>query len=281
MITTTIPESRGYIGKSVLYMAMELSNATWKLGFSNAERNRIVTLDAGDWIALSKQIDLARKKLHLPEGCRIVSCYEAGRGGFWIHRMLEENGILNLIFDSSSMEVNRRRRRTKTDKVDVDALLRLLQRYLNGERKAVSVVRVPTAQEEDQRRLNREREQLIKERSAPSTRIKSLLALLGIRMKITKNFPSELEKTTKDASGNELMPQLKAELLREYKRYQLVVEQIKILHDEQKRRVKEEKTQVIEQIIGLMLFKGIGWQSSWILVMEFFLDGENLKIGAN
>ena len=177
MITTMIPESRGYIGKSVLYMAMELSNTKWKLGFSNGARNRMAMIDAGDRIGLSEKINLAKEKLHLPEGCRIVSCYEAGRDGFWIHRMLEENGIVNLIFDSSSIEVNRRKRRAKTDKVDVDALLRLLQRYLNGERKAVSIVRVPTTDEEDQMRLNRERERLLKEHGAHIARIMLSLTL--------------------------------------------------------------------------------------------------------
>nr|VFK79136.1 MAG: Transposase [Candidatus Kentron sp. SD] len=171
---TTILRSKDYSDKAVLYMAMELSNANWKLGFSNGSRDRSVTIIAGDWKALSRQIDLAKEKLRLPEDCLVISCYEAGRDGFWIHRMLEEEfGITNLIFDSSSIEVNRRKRRAKTDKVDVKALLRLLQRYLNGERKAVSVVQIPTPDEEDQRRFNRERERLIKEHSAHIARIKS------------------------------------------------------------------------------------------------------------
>ena len=269
MITTTIPESRGYIGKSILYMAMELSNTKWKLGFSNGARNRMAMIDAGDRIGLSEKINLAKEKLHLPESCRIVSCYEAGRDGFWIHRMLEENGIVNLIFDSSSIEVNHRKRRAKTDKVDVDALLRLLQRYLNGERKAVSIVRVPTTDEEDQMRLNRERERLLKEHGAHIARIKSLLVKHGIRMDLNSKFPERIE-TVKDPFGDEVKPDLKAELVREYKRYQLIVEQLKELHQEQKRRVKEEKTEAMEQIIRLMPLKGIGWQSSWVLVMEFF-----------
>ena len=151
---TTILQSKDYSGKAVLYMAMELRNAKWKLGFSNGSRDRSMTIAAGDWKVLSRQIDLAKEKLHLPEDCPVICCYEAGRDGFWIHRMLEEEiGITNLIFDSSSIEVNRRKRRAKTDKVDVRALLRLLQRYLNGERKAVSVVQIPTPDEEDQRGL--------------------------------------------------------------------------------------------------------------------------------
>nr|VFK43054.1 MAG: hypothetical protein BECKSD772F_GA0070984_11363 [Candidatus Kentron sp. SD] len=94
---TTILQSKDYSGKAVLYMAMELSNAKWKLGFSNGSRDRSVTISAGDWKALSRQIDLAKEKLHLPEDCPVISCYEAGRDGFWIHRMLEGFGITNLI----------------------------------------------------------------------------------------------------------------------------------------------------------------------------------------
>ena len=99
---TTILQSKDYSGKAILYMAMELSNAKWKLGFSNGSRDRSVTIIAGDWKASSHQIDLAKEKLHLPENCPIISCFEAERDGFWIHRMLEELGITNLIFISRS-----------------------------------------------------------------------------------------------------------------------------------------------------------------------------------
>ena len=80
----------------VLYMALELSNKRWKLGFSNGERERQVTIEAGDWIGLNEQIHRAKEKLKLPEACGIRSCYEAGRDGFWIHRALEEQGQVSL-----------------------------------------------------------------------------------------------------------------------------------------------------------------------------------------
>nr|VFK80921.1 MAG: Transposase [Candidatus Kentron sp. SD] len=160
---TAILQSKDYSGKAVLYMSMELSNAKWKLGFSNGSKERVVNLEARDRFELFRQISFAKEKLHLPGDCQVSSCYEAGRDGFWIHRLLEDNGIQNLVLDPSSIEVNRRKRRTKTDKVDVKALLRVLMRYLSGERKAVSVVNVPTPEEEDQMRLTRERERLLKE----------------------------------------------------------------------------------------------------------------------
>ncbi|MBT8420264.1 MAG: IS110 family transposase [Gammaproteobacteria bacterium] len=266
---TEILQNKAYTGKAVLYMAMELSNAKWKLGFGNGSKERIVTIDAGAQGELLKQISLAKEKLHLPGDCSVQSCYEAGRDGFWIHRMLEDNGIENLIFDPSSIEVNRRKRRVKTDTVDVKALLDLLQRYLGGARKAVSVVHVPTPEEEDQMRLSRERERLLKEHGAHIARIKSLLIKHGIRGEVRPAFMNTLD-TIKDGLGNELGPDLKSEIWREYERCRLVEEQLKILHQEQKRRVKEEDTKALEQIMTLMQLKGVGWQSSWILVVEFF-----------
>ena len=265
----TVLEKRDYTGKGVLYMAMELSNAKWKLGFSNGSKERVVTIDAGECCGLRRQVSLAKEKLHLAGDCQVFCCYEAGRDGFWIHHMLEENGTHNLIFDPSSIEVNRRKRRTKTDKVDVKALLRLLIRYLSGERKAVSVVHVPTPEEEDQMRLMRERGRLLKEHSGHVARIKSLLVLHGIRREVNPGLMKKLADM-KDRQGNDLGSDLKAEIVREYQRFELVIEQLKALHAEQKRRTKEQNTKALEQIMTLMRLKGVGPQSSWILVMEFF-----------
>ncbi|VFN00488.1 MAG: transposase [Candidatus Kentron sp. G] len=164
-------------------MAMELSNTKWKLGFSNGNKNRTVTIVAGDWINLSEQIRRAKEKLGLPEDCQVFSCYEAGRDGFWIHHMLTSCGITNFVFDSSSIEVNRRKRRVKTDKVDAVALVNLLRRYVNGEHKAVSVVRIPDMDAQDRMRFDRERKRLLKERGAHSARIKSLLVQHGVRVR--------------------------------------------------------------------------------------------------
>nr|VFJ68205.1 MAG: transposase [Candidatus Kentron sp. DK] len=264
-----ILQSQEYLGKTILYMAMELSNAKWKLGFSNGSKERVVTVEAGSWLDLLKQVALAKEKLHLPEDCLMVSCYEAGRDGFWIHRMLEENGIDNLILDPSSIEVNRRKRRAKTDKVDVKALLRLLIRYSSGERKAVSVVNVPTLEEEDQMRLMRERARLLKEYGAHVNRIKSLLVAHGIRRGINPGLMEELP-SMKDGLGKDLGDDLKAEIGRQYQRLQVAREQIKGLEKEQKRRMKEKDTKALEQIMTLMRLQGVGPQSSWMRVMEFF-----------
>ncbi len=266
---TAVLKDKDTATEAILYMVLELSNKKWKLGFSDGSQQRQVTIAAGDWLALRTQIYRAREKLKLAGTCRIVSCYEAGRDGFWIHRRLLEDGIDNLVVDSSSIEVNRRSRRAKTDSVDVKGLLRLLMRYWQGERAVMSVVRVPTVEEEDDRRLHRERERLLKERGSHSARIKSLLVAHGLRLEIRPDFQTQLA-SAKSAGGYELGVDLQAELRREYERYRLVNDQIKALEAEQKLRVEEEDSAAMKQIAQLLQLKGVGWQSSWILVMEFF-----------
>ena len=265
---TAILQSKDSVSGAVLYMAMELSNKRWKLGFSNGERQRQVSIEAGDWNGLNDQITRAREKLGLPSDCRMVSCYEAGRDGFWIHRALVDQGIENRVIDSASIEVNRRKRRAKSDRVDVKAMLRLLQRYCGGER-CLSVVRVPTVEAEDHRRLHRERERLLKERGAHSARMKSLLVAHGIRLQLDGGFLVQLE-AARGGLGYALGADLKAELIREHERYRLVDEQIRGLEQEQKARAEAGVDEAMLQVKGLMQLKGVGWQSSWLLVMEFF-----------
>ena len=261
---TAVPNNNDNVNETILTMALELSNKTWRLGFGQGKKVRQVTIEAGHWPDFTKAIETAKTKLSLSPDCRIVSCYEAGRDGFWIHRRLGEQGIENIIIDSASIEVNRRKRRAKTDAIDVKAMLRLLQRYRGGEEGVMSVVRVPTEQEEDQRRLSRERDRLIKERGAHSSRIKSLLVLHGLHVSINKDFALWLSKQTQ--LGNDLS----AEIGREYERYCLTNGQITHLEVIQKQRVAEATSEALRQVQQLLLLKGVGWQSSWPLVMEFF-----------
>ncbi len=226
-------------------------------------------MEAGQLWSMWEQIKLAKEKLGLAAGCEVISCYEAGRDGFWIHRTLEEGGVSNVVVDSASIEVNRRQRRAKTDKIDVKALLRQLQRLFAGEHKAMSVVRVPSVEAEDSRRLHRERERSLKERGAHCNRLQSLLVVHGIRLKPVPKFIEQLTEVSSPA-GYALGADTRAELVREYERYQLVDSQVKELEAEQKRRAEAEQDEVMKQIIMLMNLKGIGRQSSWKLVMEFF-----------
>jgi len=267
---TAILQGKDNVSEQVLYMALELSNKTWKLGFSNGTKIRQKSITAGDWVELHTQMDLAKQKLKLSADCPIVSCYEAGRDGFWIHRDLVAEGITNHVIDSASIEVNRRKRRAKTDRVDVISLLRLLMRYGQGDRQAIRVVRVPTLAQEDQRRLSRERQRLLKERGGHSARIKSLLVAQGVRLEVGVDFLEQLERCKGGSRGYELGEDLKAELRRVYARYQLVHEQITCLEREQQLRAEQAPSEAMGQVNQLRQLKGVGWQSSWSLVMEFF-----------
>jgi len=109
-----------------------------------------------------------------------MSCYEAGYDGFWLHCQLEAHGVRNYVIDPASLQVDRRARRVKTDRIDAERLLRSLMAYLRGEPKVWSVVRVPSVAEEDARRLHRERDRLVLERVQHVNRIKGLCALHGI-----------------------------------------------------------------------------------------------------
>jgi len=126
-----------------LYLAFELGSKEWKLGFSVGfgQRPRERAILAGDLAGIRREIGRAKRRFGLPMEARVLSCYEAGRDGFWVHRYLVQLGVRNLVVDSSSIEVNRRARRSKTDRMDLGKLLSMLMRYDNGERKLWSVVR--------------------------------------------------------------------------------------------------------------------------------------------
>src|SRR5207302_2014549 len=156
------------------YMAMELSLKKWHLAFGNGFIRRQVVIEAGDTQALEMAIKRAKEKFKLNDATEIISCYEAGRDGFWIHRYLTKIGIKNHVIDSSSIDVNRKARRAKTDRIDAEKLLKKLISYVREEDK-LSVARIPTEEEEDRRRMHREREALKKERTRHTNRIKSLL----------------------------------------------------------------------------------------------------------
>jgi transposase len=129
-----------------LFLAFELGVNKWKLGFTTgaAQRPRERQVPAGDCPTVLEEIRRAKSRFGLPEEARVVSCYEAGRDGFWLHRFLVSQGVDNVVVDSASIEVNRRYRRAKTDRLDVHKLLTMLLRHVAGEKKVWSVVRVPS-----------------------------------------------------------------------------------------------------------------------------------------
>lgn len=251
-----------------LYMAMELSHSKWRLAFGDGAKRRHVTIKASDLAALGEALSKARARFQLPAGASVVSCYEAGRDGFWLHRYLESEGIANRVVDAGSIEVSRRKRRAKTDRIDADQLLDRLIRYHRGEPRVWSVVRVPSVADEDARQLHRERERLIKERTAHTNRLRGLLVSQGIRLAPRHDFLTRLE-AVRLFDGRALPAELKAELVREHARLALVRRQLREIEALQTQRLKRADTAHAKQVAQLMILRGIGRVSAWVLVREF------------
>lgn len=257
----------------VLMLAMELSEEKWKLGFSSAfgQTPLVRNVVARDQAKLLSQIALAKKQLGLGPDTRVVSCYEAGREGFWLHRFLVANGVENLIVDSSSIEVPQKRRRAKTDRLDLAGLCDLLARHLAGSAKAVwSVVRVPSVEEEDRRHLHRELKTAKNDRTRVSNRIKSLLANHGLSIAGWKDLPERLQRL-RCWNQKPLPPALQARLARYAQDYGFYTERIRELEAERRRLMRESTDDVaVAKAAQLFSLKGVGINTAWLFSMEFF-----------
>jgi transposase len=254
----------------VLYVAFELANSTWKLACSDGGKLRHVVVTAGDLAQVQGAIVGAKRHFAMGDEVHTVSCYEAGRDGFWLHRYLHNCGIDNVVVDSASLEVDRRLRRTKTDRVDAGKLLRMLVRYHGGEKHLWRVVRVPSREDEDARHLHRELEALQRERTRYRNRIHGILIQQGLRINnpSKKKFVKELE-FLRTWDGRELPAEMKARLVRTHERLRMVEEQIGSLVKEKTQRLQEENARMA-QVAQLLRLPGIGPVSSWTFVMEFF-----------
>jgi len=260
-------EKQGYETKTDLYMALELSNKTWRLAFGDGGRHRQVKIEAGNIARLEEQIGVVKRNWRLEPGVRVVSCYEAGRDGFWLHRQLEALGIDSRVIDAASIEVSRRTRRAKTDRLDADAMLEKLIRYEQGEKRSFRVIRVPSVAWEDRRQVLREREQLLGERTRHRNRLSSKLVAQGVRLPIGKNFPQALARV-RLFDGQPLPAWLNAGLLREWKRLEIVQAQIKALEAQLREQLKADPA--FKAVRTLMLLTGVGPVGAWTLVLELF-----------
>lgn len=248
-------------------MAWEQSNKSWRLTFGDGAKWRQVSVPAADLAKLACAVAKAKEHFGISASARVVSCYEAGRDGFWLHRHLRSIGIENEVIDAASIEVSRRQRHVKTDRLDGERLLAKLIRHHTGERDGWSVVRMPSIEEEDARRLHRKLERLKRERLAHRVRMQSLLVIHGMRVKIKSTL--RLGSLTL-WDGRPLPAELKAELEREVERLTLVERQIAVLEAERRERLREPKTEAERSIVQLMRLGAIGPTSAWLLVMEFF-----------
>lgn len=270
MVTTMTRTEEDSEFVPVVYLAFELAEKNWKLAFTTGlgQKARQRSVAAGDLEAVEREIARAKRRFGLAEQTRVVSCYEAGMEGFWLHRVLEQHGIENVVVDSSSIDVKRGRRTAKSDRLDGAALVMKLVRFVEGDRRVWSVVRVPPPEAEDLRHNDRELTRLSDERTAASNGIRGSLKTQGIRLQRLRDLPGQLS-TLRGADGAELGPELKARLLRLWERLQLIEKQIV----EVKRRrseLMEQNTEVARKARQLLVLRGVGPNTSWELATEIF-----------
>src|SRR2546430_12198158 len=227
MTTKATRNAQDTTSEGTLFVAFELSEKAWKLGFTTGHgqkpRERAVTARQQERIL--DEIAQAKRRLGLPASAAVVSCYEAGREGFWLHRFLQGHGITNHVVDSSSIEINRCRRRAKSDGLDVRKLLSMLMRYHHGERQVWQVVKVPAVEAEDQRHLHRDLGTLKQERGSTTTRIPGLLSSQGLPGTSLTKLPEQLD-ALRLWDGSPIPPGLRRRVLRVYAHHTFLSAQI-------------------------------------------------------
>ena len=265
--------------RATIFVALELSKSSWLVALHSPVANKVSLhrFVGGDAVGLLALI--ARKQTQaearLGRAIRVLSCYEAGYDGFWLHRLLCARGIDNRILDAASILVDRRSRRAKTDRLDAAGLLRTLMALDRGESRVCRVVRVPSVAQEDARRRSRERTRLVVERGQHSNRIKGVLMTLGVRdFEPTRRDWQERLGALRTADGQELPACLKAEITRECRRLHQVIVMIAEVEAEQAAALDAEEGQAAR----LIRLRGIGLVSATVLADEvFFRDFRNRR----
>jgi transposase len=252
-------------------VSIETGVKEWKLfmsiGLGQHPRQR--TVPARDLERLKAEIVRGREHFGLAADAPVSSCYEAGRDGFWLHRALLGMGIANQVIDSSSIEVPRRKRRAKTDRVDGQSLLRMLWRYHNGETKVFQVVNVPSEEEEDARQLHRTLETMKKDRGRLVCRLKGLLATQGIHLKELSGLEEKLPRL-RLWNGKPLPQGLLTRIGNEWQKAVQLGAQIRELEKERRRLLKEAKDQASECARKLIQLRAIGENAGWMFSTELF-----------
>jgi transposase len=267
-----------------IFVALELSRRTWLVTMFSPDRDRIsrYKVTGGDHAGLLALIARVRGRVAQALGYEpaVVSCYEAGYDGFWLHRLLTAAGITNHVLDPASIAVEQRARRAKTDRIDGEQLLRTLMAYCRGEPRVVRIVRVPDADQEDARRDTRERERLTTEQGAHTNRIKALLRLLGMAVgnPRRRDWLSWLSRQ-RDWQGQGVPERLLAELTREHGRLMLAREQLAALERRPAPAVVTAATAEMARRRDLLLrLKGLGPAFSSQLTNEvFYKDFRNRR----
>lgn len=270
MQTTVTRREEDSAQDGIVHVAFELAEARWRLacttGLGQAPRQR--SLAAGDLEGVEEEIARAKRRFGVAATARVVTCYEAGMEGFWLHRALAARGIENVVVDSASIDVKRNRRTAKTDRLDAAALVRKLVRYVSGDRGVWSVVRVPPEEAEDLRHNDRELTRLTDERTAARNGLRGLLKTHGIRLGSLRDLPAQLA-TVRRWDGEPLGAELHRRLLRLWERLQLVEQQIR---EVQARRTElmQAEHRVAQTAQQLLCVRSLGANLSWELATEVF-----------
>jgi transposase len=256
---------------AVLLVAFELSDRTWKLGFgrSGDPRQRFRQVAAGALDRLLEEVARAKVRFGLPADAPVISCYEAGREAFWLHRWAVAQGWTNHVVESSSIEVNRRARRAKTDRLDLVGLLRLLGRAVGGETRVWRVVRVPSEAEEDARHVHRLRETLQQERTRLSNRLQGLLTTQGVTVPVRADFLARLA-TVRRWDGTPLPPGLLARLQRGWAQLAALTRQVAEIDAARAALPADPATETGRWVTRLQTLRGMGSMGAWSLATEIF-----------
>src|SRR4051794_3030169 len=251
------------ISADTIFLAFELSGTSWLVALhapdaDKVERHRLPAGAAAEVLGLIARTK-ARVTRRLGTTPRVACCYEAGRDGFWLHRVLEAEGIASHVMDPSSLQVDRRARRAKTDRLDAQALLRALMAWLRGERQVCSMVHPPSPEHEDERRLSRERGTLLKERLRLSNRIKGLCAAQGIYdyEPLGADRRERLARLV-TGDGRALPGRLAAEIGRQLDCLELVLRHLAEVEAMRDARAAQARAEGGSKLAALLRLKGIG-----------------------
>jgi transposase len=259
--------------ENIVHVAIELSASSWLVAVRppGAEKSRLHRIEGGETTALLALIAELRSRAStkLGRGVDVACCFEAGRDGFWLHRLLTAHGIAAYVLEPTSILVNRRARRAKTDRLDAEGILRVLAAWLAGDRQVCSMVRVPTPEEEDAKRPHREREHLVQEKLRIENRIEALLFTQGIRKRPSLRSWERDVAELRTGDGRALPPLLEAELDRLWRRLVLILELIREVEAERAAALAAAADdRIVQKITALQRIRGIGTNFSTVLVRE-------------
>lgn len=258
-----------------VYLALELSVSTWLVAvrLPHTVKPRLHRIDAGDTAALLSLIGSLRERGAAQCGTTVdlYCCFEAGRDGFWLHRLLTGHGVINHVVEPTSILVKRRARRAKTDRLDAQGLLRVLVSYTHGDQEICSMVQVPTPEDEDVKRQHREREHLVQERVRIENRIAALLITQGIRKRPSLRSWERDLAALRTGDGREVPPHLRAELNRLRRKLVLTLELIREVEAERANTLATEpENEAGRMIAALSQIRGVGLNFATVLTREVF-----------